>query len=102
MPIKSAKPGYLRTRWKPELDGDAPERRDGKEGLGNRDHIGLMGNDSGERTDGAASVPQSVLLELADACLTLENLNTFADLAAAIAALQSAAKKTTAYLKGGN
>lgn len=58
---------------------------------------------SGERTDGAASVPRSVLLELADACLALENLNmnTFADLAAAIAALQSAAKKTTSYLKGG-
>ena len=57
---------------------------------------------SEERADGAESVPRSVLLELADACLTLENLNTFADLAAAIAALQSAAKKTTSYLKGGN
>ena len=131
MPIKSAKPGYLCTRWKPEFECDELERRYGKDGLGNHYHIGLMGDDgkiyheqgngfaddspegwsycfaikgidySEERTDGAASVPQSVLLELADACLTLENLNTFADLAAAIAALQSAAKKTTAYLKGG-
>lgn len=131
MPIKSAKPGYLCTRWKPEFDCDALERRYGKDGLGNHYHIGLMGDDgkiyheqgngfaddspegwsycfaikgidySGERADGAESVPRSVLLELADACLALETLNTFADLAAAIAALQSAAKKTTSYLKGG-
>ena len=63
-PIKSAKPGYICTKWKAEFETDALERKYGKDGLGNHYHIGLMGDDGkiynaqSEKTGSVASDPK--------------------------------------------
>ena len=51
-------------------------------------------------TAGYVSVPRGVLLELADCRAALEGINSFEKLAQAVAALEKAAGKATAYLKG--
>lgn len=52
------------------------------------------------KTDDWVRVPRGALLELADSCFALEDMNTFDDLAQAIAKLKSAAESACAYLKG--